>query len=77
MEIFSPLPVTGEVPAERTWSFDVFCFVFVWAWINGWVNNGEAGDLRYQRAHYDVALLTVNVVFHNRRPSGAYLMREC
>ena len=24
------------------------------AWINGWVNNSEAGDLRRHRAHYDV-----------------------
>ena len=24
------------------------------AWINGWVNNREAGDLRRHRAHYDV-----------------------
>ena len=24
------------------------------AWINGWVNNNEAGDLRRHRAHYDV-----------------------
>ena len=22
--------------------------------INGWVNNGEAGDLRHHRAHYDI-----------------------
>ena len=27
--------------------FCLFC-----AWINGWVNNGEAGDLRRHRAHY-------------------------
>ena len=25
--------------------------------INGWVNNGEAGDLRRKRAHYDVTLV--------------------
>ena len=33
---------------------------FVWgicAWINGWVNNGEAGDLRRHRAHYDVIVM--------------------
>ena len=27
------------------------------AWTNGWVNNGEAGDLRRHRAHYDVTVL--------------------
>ena len=25
--------------------------------INGWVNNSEAGDLRYRRAHYDVTVM--------------------
>ena len=38
-------PVTGEFPAQRpvTRSFDVF---FDLRLINGWINNGEAGDLR-------------------------------
>ena len=27
------------------------------AWINGWVNNREAGDLRRSRAHYDVIVM--------------------
>ena len=62
METFSALlaicagnsPVTGEFPAQRpvTRSFDVFC-----AWINGWVNNLEANDLRRYRAHYDVTVM--------------------
>ena len=29
-------------------------FSLICAWINGWVNNGEAGDLRRHRPHYDV-----------------------
>ena len=28
-------------------------FSLMCACINGWVNNGEAGDLRRHRAHYD------------------------
>ena len=28
-------------------------------WINGWINNREAGDLRRYRAHYDVTVMTV------------------
>ena len=28
--------------------------------INGWVNNGEAGDLRRHRAHYDVTVLQLH-----------------
>ena len=61
METFSALlalcagnsPVTGEFPAQRpvTWSFN---FSLICAWINGWVNNGEAGKLKRHRAHYDV-----------------------
>ena len=27
------------------------------AWINGWVNNRKAGDLRSHRAHYDVTVM--------------------
>ena len=27
------------------------------AWINGWVNNREAGDLRRHRTHYDVIVM--------------------
>ena len=30
----------------------------IWAWINGWVNNDEVGDLRRHRAHYDVNVMT-------------------
>ena len=37
-------------------------FSLICVWINGWVNNREAGDLRRYRTHYDVI-----VVFHIRR----------
>ena len=32
-------------------------FSFIRAWINGWVNNREAGDLRHHPAHYDVIVM--------------------
>ena len=58
METFSALlalcvgnsPITGEFPTQRpvTRSFDVF-----FALRNGWVNNGEAGDFKSHRAHYE------------------------
>ena len=61
METFSALlalsagnsPVAGEFPAQRpvTRNFDV---LFDLRWVNGWVNNREAGELRCHRAHYDV-----------------------
>ena len=32
-------------------------FSLICAWINGWVNNGEAGDLRRHCANYDVIII--------------------
>ena len=32
-------------------------FSLVCVWINGWVNNREAGDLIRQRSHYDVTVM--------------------
>ena len=32
-------------------------FYLICAWINGWVNNREAGDLRRHRAHCDVTVM--------------------
>ena len=34
-------------------------FSLMCVWINGWVNNREAGDLRCHRAHYDVTVITL------------------
>ena len=31
--------------------------MFSLIWINGRVNNGEAGDLRYRSSHYDVIVM--------------------
>ena len=63
METFSALlaicagnsPVPGEFPTQRpvTRSFDVFFDLRQ----NGWVNTGEAGDLRRQHAHYEVIVM--------------------
>ena len=32
-------------------------FSLIWAWIIGWVNNREAGDLRRYQAHHDVIVI--------------------
>ena len=32
-------------------------FPLICTWINDWVNNREAGDLRRHRAHYDVSVM--------------------
>ena len=33
-------------------------FSLICTWINSWVNNREAGDLRRNRAHYDVIVMS-------------------
>ena len=43
--------VTGNLCGEST---GALMLSLICAWINGWVNTGEAGDLRRHRAHYDV-----------------------
>ena len=37
-------------------------FSLICAWINGWVNNREAGDLRRSRADYDVIVMRTSQV---------------
>ena len=44
-------------PHKGQWR-GVLMFTLICAWINGWVNNREAGDLRRHRAHYDVTVMT-------------------
>ena len=46
--------VTGHLnsPIKGHWR-GVLMFSLICVWINGWVNNGEAGDLRRYRAHCD------------------------
>ena len=36
-------------------------FSLICAWINDWVNNREAGDLRRHRVHYDVTVMNKSV----------------
>ena len=55
--------VTGEFLSQRpvTRSFDVF---FAYAWRKGWVNNRDAGDLRRNRAHHGVMVITYEIITH-------------
>ena len=74
METFSALlalcegnsPVTGEFPPQSQWRGDLM-FPLICAWINGWVNNREAGDLRHARAHYDIILMCARKPVINRQ----------
>ena len=48
------LPVNSNTKASDA---DLWMFSLIWALINGWVNNREAGDLRRHRAHYGVSIM--------------------
>ena len=60
METFSALlaivrsPVNS--PHKGQWR-GALMFSLICAWINGWVNNREASDLRCHRAHYDDSVM--------------------
>ena len=64
METFSALLalLCGEftglrwIPHTKASHAELWCF-FICAWINAWVNNREASDLRRYRAHYDVTVM--------------------
>ena len=50
-------------------------FSLNYAWINDWVNNREAGDLRRQHGHYDViVMLYLNI---NVRYDGVMTWKWC
>ena len=42
------------IPHTKASDAELWCFLRSAPWINGRVNNREAGDLRRHRAHYDV-----------------------
>ena len=57
--------VTGHLCGEFTgpqWR-GALVFSLICVWINGWVNDREAGDLRRYRAHYDVIVMVLQFFF--------------
>ena len=54
----SPVPVNS--PHKGQWR-GALMFSLIYAWINDWVNNRGAGDLRRHRGNYDVIVMT----YHN------------
>ena len=47
----------GEFPTQRPVTCGALMFSLICAWINDWVNNREADDLRRYRGHYDVIVM--------------------
>ena len=50
-------------------------FSLICVWINGWVNNREAGDLRWHRAHYDVTVMIRK--YSSLRPGICFNIEMC
>ena len=56
-------PLCGEftchrwIPPHKGQWRGALVFSFICAWINGWANNRQAGDLRRHRTHYDVTVM--------------------
>ena len=56
-------PLCGEftghwwIPHTKARDAKLWCFFFICAWMNGSVNNREAGDLRRHCVHYDVTVM--------------------
>ena len=48
----------GEFPTQGQWR-GALMFSLICVWINGWVNNREAGDLRRHLGHYDIISMSV------------------
>ena len=65
MEIFSALLVRGihrspvNSPHKGQWR-GALMFSLICTRISCWVNNGDAGDLRHQRVHYDVTVMWIS-----------------
>ena len=45
-----------SIPRTKASDAELWCFL-ICVWINDWVNNREAGDLRRYRGHYDVIVM--------------------
>ena len=56
-------PLWGEftghrwIPLTKARDAGLWCFLLSAPWMNGWVKNNKAGDLRRHRAHYDVIIM--------------------
>ena len=55
-------PVTGWFPSIGQWREGLMFYLFC-VWINAWVNNREAGDLRRHCANYDAMVMPLLCFF--------------
>ena len=56
-------PLNGEftghrwIPHTKASDAELWCLLWSAPWINGWINNREAGGLKRHRAHHDVIVM--------------------
>ena len=50
------------IPHAKASDAELWCFLWSAPWINGWVNNRDAGDLRCHPAHYDVTVMELTLI---------------
>ena len=58
------------IPGTKASDAELLYFALICAWVNGWVNNREAGDLRRHRAHYQATVMQCNSSFTSEAPSS-------
>ena len=56
-------------PRKGQWR-GALMFSLIYAWLNGWVNTREAGDMRRYRAHYDAIVMSF-LFISNEGDTGA------
>ena len=71
---FQRSPVNSTHEGQWRSLFSLIC-----AWINGWIDNREAGDLRSHGAHYDVTVmhavtvLEISLIMHDLTYNDSYI----
>ena len=68
----SPVNSPHKGQWRGTLMFSVIC-----VWINDWVNNREAGDLRRQRGHYDVIVMEISVFIFKIHKISSFCLCGC
>ena len=48
------------IPNTKASDAKLSLIILICVWINDLINNGEAGDLRRHRAHYDVPIMNID-----------------
>ena len=75
-------PLCGEftghrwIPRTKASDAELWCFLWSAPWINGWVNNHKAGDLRCHRAHYDVIVMGLTAPGYVEHQPSMHLCQE-